>query len=115
MIQIDMNKLRATLPSNGKLTTHKKNGSIYFYCNVSWPNLSEKSPMTFEKDFDMILDWQRQIVGAALSEFYTETTGQFWYIYLKRVPLELLNASDKDIDAAAGIDIMDKVRQSKKK
>lgn len=96
-IKIDMQKLRNTLPKNGIVTLHKKNSVCSIECDISWPNLSEASPATWENDFQMIKDWQRQIVSEALSEFYTKTEGQFWTIYLKRVPLEFLNATDEDI------------------
>ncbi len=97
IIKIDMQKLRDTLPKNGKATLHKKDSVCHIKCDISWPNLNERSSMTFEEDFEMIINWQRQIVGAALSKFYIETTGQFWTIYLKRVPMEFVNATDEDI------------------
>jgi hypothetical protein len=108
MIRIDMQKLRDTLPKNG-IVTLKHNTtpptSIYIVCNISWPNLSERFPLTWEKDFQQIKDWQRQIIGDALSEFYTKTEGQLWIIYLKRVPISLENCSDEDIRTYSGFTI----------
>jgi len=60
----------------------------------------------FRKDFEQIIDWQRQIIGAEnISEFYTEETGSHWYIYLKRVPMEFVNATDEDIKTYSGFTV----------
>jgi len=109
MIKIDMQRIRETLPKHGTAKLYKKiikDKSVCFIeCWIKNPSLSEMFPMTCEKDYEMILDWQRQIVGNALSEFYTEQTGHEWKIYLKRVPMEFINATDEDLKNYSGIDI----------
>jgi len=109
MIQIDLQRIRETLPKHGTAVLFKKliNGKTicYIECWIKNPSLSEMNPIGYEKDFQMIKDWQRQIVGEALSEFYTEQTGHEWKIYLKRVPMEFLNATDEDLNNYSGFDI----------
>jgi hypothetical protein len=107
MTKIDMQRIRETLPKHGTATLHKKliqgKTVCYIECWIKHPSLSEMYPYTYEKDFEMIKDWQRQIVGEALSEFYTEQTGHEWKIYLKRVPIEFTNTTDEDIKNYAEI------------
>lgn len=104
MIKVDMQRVRETLPKNGTAILGKENSICFIDCKIERPSLSEKNPMTFEANFQMIKDWQRQIVGEALSEFYTETTGQYWRIWLKRVPIVFVNTTDDDIKNYSGID-----------
>lgn len=81
---INLKELKATMPKNGTVSPKKKNGRWVIECKIQWPSLSEQFPMDFGKRYDEILEKQRKVVGAAnISEFYTETTGQWWFIYLK--------------------------------
>jgi hypothetical protein len=103
---IDMQRIRETLPKHGtarlfKNTIHNKT-VCYIECWIKNPSLSEMYPMTFEKDYDMILQWQREIVGESLSEFFTEQTGHEWRIYFKRIPLEFINLTDDDLVSYTG-------------
>jgi hypothetical protein len=100
---IDLQRIRETLPKNGivelKSKETPKGRVLYLSIVVQWPSLSELNPLTFEKDFEMILDWQEEIIGKEnIMEFYTITTGQRWEIYLRRVPMEFINVSNKDIE-----------------
>jgi hypothetical protein len=100
MKTINMQKLRNTLPSNGVVTLKhntKSPTSIYIECDVSSPSISERFPITWESDFQQIKDWQRQIIGDALLEFYTKTEGQAWVIHLKRIPISFESCTDDDI------------------
>ncbi len=97
-VLIDMQKLRDTMPKGGAIILRhntKPPTSIYLYCEVA--NFAKRFPITWEKDFQMIKDWQRQILGDAFLEFYTHTEGARWTIYLKRVILTLNNVTDHDI------------------
>lgn len=96
MYKINMDKIKATLPKHGTAVLHKKDSTMYIVCKIERPTLSEAHPKTFEKDFEMILDWQSQIVGEALCEFYTHTTAQHWEIWLKRIPIEFEATTDED-------------------
>lgn len=100
-----MQRIRETLPKHGKATLGKEKSVCFIYCTVEAPSLGDMYPTTFESDFQMIKDWQRQIVGEALSEFYTVTEGSRWYIYLKRIPLEFVNTTDEDIKAYSGFTV----------
>lgn len=106
---IDMARIRATLPSHGTAVLHKKIAGgktiLYIECWISQPSLSEMNPCTFEQDFDMIKQWQREILSEALSEFYTEQTGHEWKIYLNRIPIQFINASDDDVKAFSGYSV----------
>jgi len=102
MQKIDMHRIRETLPKNGKAVLGKKDSVCFIYCTIERPSLCEVHPETWENDYQMIKDWQRQIVGEALSEFYTLTEGSRWYIYLKRVPMEFINTTDEDIKSYSG-------------
>ena len=97
---IDLQKIRNTLPINGKVEVKRTdNSAVYLECKIHNPTLSERFPMTYEEDFAMILDFQRQIIGKEyISEFYTETTGSWWYIYLKRISIEFINVSSLIIE-----------------
>jgi len=106
MITIDLQRIRDTIPKHGTATLFKKEiggkTTCYIECWIKHPSLCEMHPTSFEKDYDMILQWQREIVGDALSEFFTEQTGHEWRIYLKRVPMEFLNLTDDDIKNYSG-------------
>lgn len=106
MIIIDLQRIRETLPKHGtarlfKSVIHGKSVS-YVECWIKNPCLSEMFPLTFEKDYDMILQWQREIVGEALSEFFTEQIGLEWRIYFKRIPMEFINLTDDDLVSYTG-------------
>lgn len=109
MTTIDMQRIRETLPKHGTATLNKKiiDGKTvcFIECWIKNPSLCEMYPTTFEKDFDMIKQWQREIVGEAVSEFFTEQTGHNWFIYLKRVPVEFINTTDEDIKAYSGFTV----------
>jgi hypothetical protein len=94
MIKIDLQKIRDTLPSNSvvKILKREVNGESFPYieCQIE-PSLYHRHPIEAEKDFNMIKEWQRQIVGEALSEFYTYTECGRWAIYLKPVTLMIIN------------------------
>ena len=96
MIQIDLNRIRQRLPNRAEVTLIKYKGkSPALICKVS-PPLSEE-------DFEMCKEWQREIIGKEnISEFYTEETGHFWYVFLKRIPMELEGVSDNDINSFTG-------------
>lgn len=106
MTTIDMQKIRETLPKHGtarlfKTVIHGKS-VVYIECWIKHPSLSEMYPLTYEKDFEMIKQWQKEIAGAALSEIFTEQTGHEWMIYFKRVPLEFINLTDDDLVSYTG-------------
>lgn len=110
MVTIDMQRIRDTLPKHGTATLYKRviNGKsvCYIECWIKRPSLSEMYPLTYEKDYEMIIDWQRDIIGKeALREFYTEQTGHEWKIYLKRVPMEFINTTDADIKGYSGFTV----------
>lgn len=103
---IDMQRIRDGLPKHARVVLKKRimgdKSVVFIQCNIGGPTLCEMYPLTFEQDFDMIKDWQRDIVGEALSEFYTEETGSWWYIYLKRIPIDFINLTDDDVKGYSG-------------
>lgn len=106
MITIDLKRIRETLPKHGtarlfKSVIHGKT-TCYIECWIKNPCLSEMHPLTFEQDFEMIKQWQKEIVGEALSEIFTEQTGHEWRIYFKRIPLEFINLTDDDLVSYTG-------------
>lgn len=104
-----MQRIRETLPKHGTATLHKKviggKSTVYIECWIKHPSLSEMYPMTYENDFEMIKQWQREIIGEALSEFFTEQTGHEWKIYLKRIPMDFTNTTDEDIKSYSGFTV----------
>lgn len=95
MITIELSKIREALPSNATVKigqVQSENGKVqYIECIVRNPSLSDRFPLEYEKDFEMIKDWQRNIIGEEnISEIYTETTGEHWKIYLKRIPMTIV-------------------------
>lgn len=49
---------------------------------------------------ERVFEWQREIIGREnISEFYTEETGSHWFVFLKRIPMEFVNAEDEDINS----------------
>jgi hypothetical protein len=96
MQTIDLKRLRDALPKNGTISLAQKptpNGKVmYLDCKIQSPSLSERFPMTYEKEFELIKQWQREIIGKEnISEFYTLETGHHWHVYLRRVPMEFIN------------------------
>jgi hypothetical protein len=109
MKQIDLQRIRETLPKHGTAILYKKEiggkTTCYVECWIKFPSLPEMNPMTFEEDFEMIKQWQKEIVGDALSEIFTEQTGHEWRIYFKRVPMEFVNLTDEDIKNYSGFSV----------
>jgi hypothetical protein len=105
MTTIDLNRIRKALPNRAKVTLVKYNGSQIGKGSpairvVCYPTLSEK-------DFEMCKQWQREIIGDDnISEIYTETTGGDWFVFLKRMPMEFVNASDEDVNSFTNMDLI---------
>lgn len=67
--------IKNLLPEDSTVNIKKTNKDKYYFRITS--NISEK-------EFDDVKDKTREIIGTNLiSEFYTETTGKLWYVYLK--------------------------------
>jgi hypothetical protein len=105
MKTIDLNRIRKALPKRANVTLVKYNGSqigkgsptIRVIC---YPTLSES-------DFEMCKKWQREIIGEEnISEFYTETTGGEWFVFLKRIEWEFQNATDEDINSYSNMNLV---------
>jgi len=90
MKEIDLKKLKDTLPKTAQVTVGKERSICYIDCEVK-PGLSDS-------DFEMVKNWQRQIIGELISEFYTYTEGGRWRIWLKRVQIEFINVWETDIN-----------------
>lgn len=101
MITIDLNRIREALPSRAKVKLGKTDkGSPYIECIVRFPSLYDKGTKEEEQDLERVFEWQREIIGREnISEFYTEETGSHWFVYLKRIPMEFVNAEDEDINS----------------
>lgn len=103
---IDMDRIRKALPKHAIVILRKKESVIFLECFVRWPFLSEN-------DFEMCKQWQREIIGQEyISEFYTETIGTYWLVYLKRVPLEFINTTDTDINTYTGLHISELIKNT---
>lgn len=109
MLVVDLLKIRETLPKHGTATLYKREVEgktvCYIQCWIKNPSLSEMYPKSYEEDFEMIKQWQREILGAALGEFYTEQTGLEWKIYLKMIPIQFINATNEDIENYSGFSV----------
>lgn len=109
MVTIDMQRLRDALPKRAVVNLKhitKPPTSVCIECIVRWPSLYDKGTKEEEKTVEQVFQWQREIIGAEnISEFYTEETGSHWFIYLKRVPLEFINATDEDIKNYSGFSV----------
>jgi len=109
MITIDLQTIRETLPKHGTVILCKKERGgktvCYIECWIKNPSLSEMYPMTYEQDFEMIKQWQKEIVGDALNEIFTEQTGHEWRIYFKRIPIEFINLTNEDIRNYSGFSV----------
>lgn len=82
---IEIKRIRESMPNGSTVTSGRKNGSIYFECKTEKP--------VSDDDFEMIKQWQREILGADnISEFYTEEQGKHWFVFLKsiNVPVEVI-------------------------
>lgn len=101
MITIDLNRIREALPKIAKVTLGKtEKGTPFIECKVFFPSLYEKGTREEEENLNMVLQWQREIIGNEnIMEFYTESTGAHWYIYLKRKPYDFINLSDNDVNS----------------
>lgn len=107
MATIDMQRLRDALPKRAvvklRWKQNKNNRSLFIECIVRWPGLYDKGSNEEEKILEEVLAWQRQIIPKeAIAEVYTETTGSHWLIYLNRIPISFINASDEDIKSYSG-------------
>src|SRR5690349_16018478 len=99
-IIIDMQRIREALPKraivNLKWKQNKNNRSLFIECIVRWPSLFSQGTKEEAEQIEQVLSWQRQIIPKeAISEFYTEETGNHWFIYLNRIPIEFINCTDE--------------------
>lgn len=101
MVNVDLDRIREALPDRASVKLIKYRGkSPALECLISGDSLSEG-------DFDMVLDWQREIIGKEnILEFYTEETGRHWYVFLKRVPMEFAGLTDEDVNSFSGMDVV---------
>lgn len=101
MITIDLNRIREGLPNRADVKLIKYKGkSPAIECKIS-PSISDA-------DFEMCKQWQREIIGKEnIMEFYTEETGHHWFVFLKRIPMEFINAEDKDINSFTGMKLVE--------
>lgn len=108
MKTIDLNRIREALPKRAKVTLGKtKHGTPFIECKVSSPSLYDRGTKEEQEDVDRVFEWQREIVGKEnIMEFYTETTGGHWYIYLERNTYEFINVSDSDVNSFTGLDLV---------
>ncbi len=101
MITIDLNRIREALPNRTTVTLGKTKHSTPYLEIFVEPSLSDE-------DFEMCKNWQREIIGNEnIMEFYTEETGHHWYVYLKRVPMEFLNASNENVNSFTKMKLLD--------
>ena len=105
MKTIDLNRIRKGLPDRAIVTLVKYNGheigkgspAIRVVC---YPTLTEK-------DFEMCMQWQREIIGEEnILEFYTETQGGDWFVFLKRQPYTFENANDSDVNSFSNMNLV---------
>lgn len=110
MITIDLNKIRKALPKRAKVEIKKtKGGNPFIEYRVMHPGLCEKGTKEEYVDLKQVFDWQREIIGSEnIQEFYVEETGAHWSIYLKKQPIEFLNASDTDVNSFVNINLIAK-------
>ncbi len=74
---IDLNRIREALPNRSIVKYIKyKDKSPAIECKVV-PRLSDD-------DFEMCKQWQREIIGNSIVEFYTEETGSHWYVFIEK-------------------------------
>lgn len=100
MTKIDLNRIREALPNRAEVKLIKYKGKTpAIECKIS-PSISDK-------DFEMCKQWQREILGDAITEFYTEETGHHWFIFLKRIPIEFVNANDSDVNSFTNIKLVE--------
>ena len=99
MITIDLDRIRTALPNRATVTLGKKNSVPFLEIFVN-PSLSDA-------DFEMCKNWQREIIGKEnIMEFYTEETGHHWFVYLKRVPMEFIGASDENVNSFTKMELV---------
>lgn len=98
--KIDMDRIRKALPDRAKVKPIKYKGKSPALEIECWPSLDEK-------DYAMVIDWLRDIIGKDnILEFYTEQTGGHWYVFLKREPFEMENATDEDINSFINMELV---------
>ena len=92
---IDMLKIRQTVPETGKVILTQYNGSS----RTGHPCIEFFIPGKgfSDTEFEGSKSKQRDILGNAFLEFYTEESGRRWFAYLKRIPIEFINTTDDDL------------------
>jgi hypothetical protein len=107
MITIDLNRIREALPKRAKVSLGKtKNGTPYIECKVFFPSLYDKGTKEEQEDVDRVFEWQREIIGNEnISEFYTESTGAHWFVYLERKAYDFINLTDSDVNNFTGLEL----------
>lgn len=85
---IDLDKITETMQQvSGTALLTKYYNSLAIKC-VAHPTPNQAED---EKLFAQIKARQKEIIGDAFEEFYTETTMSEWYIYLKRTPISFIS------------------------
>lgn len=107
MITIDLSRIREALPKRAKVTLGKtEKGTPFIECKVFFPSLYDKGTKEEQEDVDRVFEWQREIIGKEnIMEFYTESTGAHWYIYLNRKQYDFINVSNSDVNSFTGFDL----------
>lgn len=100
MTTINLDRIRTALPNRATVTLGKTKNSVPYLEIFVEPSLSEG-------DFEMCKNWQREIIGKEnIMEFYTEETGHHWFVYLQRVPMEFIGASDEDVNSFTKMELV---------
>lgn len=109
MKTIDLNRIREALPKRAKVRLGKtEKGTPFIECKVFFPSLYEKGTKEEQENLDMVLQWQTDIIGDEnIMEFYTESTGSHWYIYLERKPYEFINLEDNDVNSFTNLNLIE--------
>ncbi len=81
-MNIDLQRIKDALPKRAEVTITKYNGSQEGK-GSRCIKVFIPEPSLDEKEFEQCKQWQREILGDSLNEFYTEETGRLWYVYLK--------------------------------
>lgn len=105
---IDLNRIREGLPKRAKVKLGKtEKGTPFIECKVFSPSLYDKGAKEEQDNLDMVLQWQTDIIGKEnIMEFYTESTGAHWYIYLKKNIYEFVNLLNEDINSFTRLNIV---------
>lgn len=109
METIDLQRIKEALPKRAVVRLGKtKQGTPFIECKVFFPSLYDKGTKEEQEDLDRVFQWQREIIGEEnISEFYTESTGAHWYIYLKRKPYDFVNLSNEDVNSFTNLNLVD--------